>query len=38
MVGMILDSEYISNADLNNDGNVDLLDIITLVNLILYEE
>jgi len=36
MANMILADEYAIIADLNEDGNVNILDIVNLVNLVLY--
>ena len=34
---MIINIEIDANGDLNADGNTDILDIIALVNIILYD-
>ena len=36
LVNLVLSSEYNPSADLNNDGVVNILDVVVLVNIILY--
>ena len=38
MVNLILNEEYIVNADINNDSFINVLDVILLLDLIIIEE
>ena len=35
IINLILDNSFQSNADLNNDNSIDVLDVVLLINIIL---